>query len=93
MSSHREQAMIYSDANVMMNVQRVRKLLAALRLAEEALEEAIEHASSDLRGSQRQNFQTYDLPPLLGHSKKSKGKTSRTKDEYQSTSRIPTILR
>ena len=92
MSSHREQAMIYSDANVMMNVQRVRKLLAALRLAEEALEEAIEHASSDLRGSQRQNFQT-DLPPLLGHSKKSKGKTSRTKDEYQSTSRIPTILR
>ena len=99
--SHREQAMIYSDPNVMMNLQRVRKLLAALRVAEEALEDAIEHASSDLRGSQRQNFQTDDLPTLV-RSKKPKAKTTRsTRDEFsdyeprESISRasIPILLR
>jgi hypothetical protein len=90
--------MIYSDPNVMMNLQRVRKLLAALRVAEEALEDAIEHASSDLRGSQRQNFQTEDLPTLLSsRSKKPKAKTSRsTRDEfsdYEPMSRgIPILL-
>jgi hypothetical protein len=97
--SHREQAMIYSDPNVMMNLQRVRKLLAALRVAEEALEDAIEHASSDLRGSQRQNFQTDDLPTLLSsRSKKPKAKATRTsRDEfsdYEPMSRgIPILLR
>lgn len=98
--SHREQAMIYSDPNVMMNLQRVRKLLAALRVAEEALEDAIEHASSDLRGSQRQNFQTDDLPTLV-RSKKPKAKTTRSRDEFsdyeprESISRasIPILLR
>ena len=92
--------MIYSDPNVMMNLQRVRKLLAALRVAEEALEDAIEHASSDLRGSQRQNFQTDDLPTLVSsRSKKPKAKTTRsTRDEfsdYEPSSRasIPILLR
>lgn len=92
--------MIYSDPNVMMNLQRVRKLLAALRVAEEALEDAIEHASSDLRGSQRQNFQTDDLPTLV-RSKKPKAKTTRSRDEFsdyeprESISRasIPILLR
>ena len=84
----------------MMNLQRVRKLLAALRVAEEALEDAIEHASSDLRGSQRQNFQTDDLPTLV-RSKKPKAKTTRSRDEFsdyeprESISRasIPILLR
>ena len=92
--------MIYSDPNVMMNLQRVRKLLAAIRVAEEALEDAIEHASSDLRGSQRQNFQTDDLPTLV-RSKKPKAKTTRSRDEFsdyeprESISRasIPILLR
>jgi len=70
--------MIYSDPNVMMNLQRVRKLLAALRVAEEALEDAIEHASSDLRGSQRQNFQTEDLPTLARGKKAGKSRTTRS---------------
>jgi len=88
--------MIYSDPNVMMNLQRVRKLLAALRVAEEALEDAIEHASSDLRGSQRQNFQTEDLP-TLARSKKPKSRTTRSRDEfsdYEPSSRgVPILLR
>jgi len=88
--------MIYSDPNVMMNLQRVRKLLAALRVAEEALEDAIEHASSDLRGSQRQNFQTEDLP-TLARGKKPKAKTSRSRDDfsdYEPSSRgVPILLR
>ena len=81
----------------MMNLQRVRKLLAALRVAEEALEDAIEHASSDLRGSQRQNFQTDDLPTLARSKKPSKSRTTRSRDEfsdYEPSSRgIPILLR